>query len=188
MDWTFLAAKLTTKGCFQMEKSKPETPWQRAVSFAARRHDGQLRKDGKTPYVAHAVRVAFIVRHLFEVADDTAVTAALLHDLIEDTTTDFDEIAHEFGSAVAAAVAAVSKDSRLPHDERESAYDKQVAAASWQARLIKPADVYDNYCDSRDDKERAKAAEKAKRAILCAGKAPELARAVKLVQKLIERV
>lgn len=169
-----------------MTDSKRETPWQRAVSFAARRHEDQLRKDGKTPYVAHPVRVAFIVRHVFEVADETALTAALLHDLIEDTKTDYDEIAHEFGSAVAAAVAAVSKDGRLPHDEREAKYDQQVSAASWQARLIKLADVYDNYCDSRDDKERAKSAEKAKRAIQCAGNAPELSRAVKLVQKLIE--
>jgi guanosine-3',5'-bis(diphosphate) 3'-pyrophosphohydrolase len=168
-----------------MEKSKRETPWQRAVSFAARAHDGQLRKDGTTPYVAHPVRVAFIVRNVFDIADETALTAAFLHDLIEDTKTDYDEIAREFGSAVAEAVAAVSKDGRLPHDEREATYDQQVAAASWQARLIKLADVYDNYCDSRDDKERARAAEKARRAIQCAGNASELTRAVKLVQTLI---
>jgi guanosine-3',5'-bis(diphosphate) 3'-pyrophosphohydrolase len=169
-----------------MADSKRETPWQRAVSFAARGHEGQLRKDGKTPYVAHPVRVAFIVRHLFDVADNTALTAALLHDLIEDTKIDYDDIAREFGSEVADAVAAVSKDGRLPHDERESAYDKQVAAASWQARLIKLADVYDNYCDSRDDKERGRAAEKVKRAIQCAGNAPQLAHAIELVRKLIE--
>jgi (p)ppGpp synthase/HD superfamily hydrolase len=169
-----------------MQSPKRESPWQHAVSFAARRHEGQLRKDGKTPYVAHPVRVAFIIRHLFDVADETAITAALLHDLIEDTKTDYDEIANEFGSAVADAVAAVSKDGRMPHDQRESEYDKQVAAASWHARLIKLADVYDNYCDSRDDKERTRSAQKAQRAIECAGNAPELSRAVKLVQKLIE--
>jgi guanosine-3',5'-bis(diphosphate) 3'-pyrophosphohydrolase len=169
-----------------MQSSKRESSWQRAVSFAARRHEGQLRKDGKTPYVAHPVRVAFIIRHLFDIADETAITAALLHDLIEDTKTDYDEIANEFGSAVADAVAAVSKDGRRPHELRESEYDKQVAAASWQARLIKLADVYDNYCDSRDDKERTRSAQKAQRAIDCAGNAPELSRAVKLVQKLIE--
>lgn len=163
-----------------------ETPWQRAVSFAARKHVGQLRKDGKTPYAAHPIRVAFIVRHLFEVADETALIAALLHDLIEDTTTDYDDLARRFGSAVADAVAAVSKDGRLPHDQRESAYDEQVAAASWQARLVKLADVYDNFCDARSDAERAGAAQKVKRAIQCAGEAPELTRAVKLARQLIE--
>src|SRR4051794_39593907 len=108
-----------------MAELKRGTPWQRAVSFAARGHEGQLRKDGKTPYVAHPLRVALIVRHLFEVADETALTAALLHDLIEDTKTDYDEIAKEFGVAVADAVAALSKDGRLPHDEREEKYDQQ---------------------------------------------------------------
>jgi guanosine-3',5'-bis(diphosphate) 3'-pyrophosphohydrolase len=170
-----------------MANSKRESSWQRAISFAARGHDGQLRRDEKTPYVAHPVRVALIVRHVFDVDDETAITAALLHDLIEDTKTDYDEIAEEFGSAVAAAVAAVSKDDRLPHDEREEQYDQQVAEACWQARLIKLADVYDNFCDSRDDKERARAAEKARRAILCAGKEPKLAGAVRAVQQLIDR-
>lgn len=171
-----------------MAEKNQETPWQRAVSFAARGHEGQLRKDGKTPYVAHPFRVALIVRHTFAIADEIALMAALLHDLIEDTKIDYDEIAHEFGSAVADAVAAVSKDGRLPYEPREAKYDDQIAAASWQARLIKLADVYDNFCDSRDDKARAKAAEKAKRAIRCAGNAPELASAVKLVHKLIESV
>jgi len=123
---------------------------------------------------------------LFEVADETALVAALLHDLIEDTTTDYDEIVGKFGTAVADAVAAVSKDGRLPHDPREAAYDQQIAAASWQARLIKLADVYDNFCDSRSDEERTKSADKAKRAIQCAGDAPELTGAVKLVRQLIQ--
>jgi (p)ppGpp synthase/HD superfamily hydrolase len=168
-----------------VNQSKQVSAWQRAVSFAARRHEGQLRKDGNTPYVAHPVRVALVVRHVFDVADETAITAAVLHDLIEDTKTDYDEIAKEFGTAVADAVAAVSKDGRLPHDRREAEYDRQIAAASWQARLIKLADVYDNFCDSRDDKERASAADKARRAIQCAGDAQQLARAVKLVEQLI---
>ena len=168
-----------------MTERKQAMSWQRAVSFAARRHDGQLRKDGKTPYVAHPMRVALIARQLFGVADETAITAALLHDLIEDTKTDYDEIAEEFGVAVADAVVAVSKDARLPHDAREAAYDEQIAAASWQAKLIKLADVYDNFCDARDEKQRANAAEKARRAIRCAGNAPELATAIQLVQRLI---
>lgn len=169
-----------------VETGKREASWQRAVAFAARKHAGQLRKDGQTPYASHPVRVAIIVRHVFDITDDTALTAALLHDTIEDTTTDHDELTQHFGTAVADAVAAVSKDGRLPHDKREFAYDCQIAAASWQARLVKLADVYDNFCDARDDKERAKFAEKARRAIKCAGDDPHLANAVKLVHQLIE--
>lgn len=168
-----------------MDTAERETPWQRAVAFAARKHAGQLRNDGQTPYASHPVRVALIVRHVFDIAEETALIAALLHDTIEDTTTDHDELTHHFGKAVADVVAAVSKDGRLPHDEREATYDKQIAAASWQAKLVKLADVYDNFSDARDDNERAKFAEKARRAIKCAGDDHQLANAVNLVQQLI---
>ena len=47
--------------------------WQRAASFAARQHHGQFRKDGATPYVAHPVRVALTVRHLFGVDDPATI-------------------------------------------------------------------------------------------------------------------
>ena len=56
-----------------------------AVSFAARAHRHQLRKDGETPYVAHPFRVCLIVRHIFGIDDPAFLSAALLHDTIEDT-------------------------------------------------------------------------------------------------------
>lgn len=169
-----------------MENSKRETPWQRAIAFAARKHAGQLRKDGQTPYASHPTRVAMIVRHVFEISDETALMGAFLHDTIEDTTTDHDELTEHFGRAVADVVAAVSKDGRLPHDEREAAYDRVIANASWRARLVKLADVYDNFSEARGDAERAKYAEKARRAITCAGDDPQLASSIKLVRQLIE--
>jgi (p)ppGpp synthase/HD superfamily hydrolase len=168
-----------------MTEAGKETLWQRAVSYAARQHAGQTRKDGQTPYFAHPVRVALIVRHVFDVADETSLTAALLHDLIEDTKTDYDDLLEEFGREVADAVAALSKDSRLPESEREPAYDRGLAQASWQARLVKLGDVYDNFCDARSDEERQKFKEKAERAIRCAGDPPELTRAAEIVRKLI---
>jgi guanosine-3',5'-bis(diphosphate) 3'-pyrophosphohydrolase len=79
-----------------------------------------MRKDGVTPYVAHPFRVAFTVRHVFEVDDPVALCVALLHDVIEDTTTDFDDVCAEFGEEIAAAVACLTKDKRLPEDERVS--------------------------------------------------------------------
>ena len=36
-----------------------------AAAFAARAHDGQYRKDGKTPYVSHVFRVCLVLRDLF---------------------------------------------------------------------------------------------------------------------------
>ena len=101
---------------------KASTPsWQRAASFAARAHDGQLRKDGRTPYVSHPFRVAMTVRHIFGIDDEVALCVALLHDTIEDTTTDYDDLSREFGPEVAEAVACLTKDKRLyerPLDRR----------------------------------------------------------------------
>ncbi len=168
-----------------MESGSFQRQWQQAASFAARQHKGQLRKDGQTPYFAHPVRVALTVRHVFGVEDETALAAALLHDLIEDTTTDYDDLLEQFGKEVADAVAALTKDARLPEDEREAAYDRQLSEASWQARLVKLADVYDNFCDARSDGERQKCVEKAQRAIRCAGDSPQLQNAIKIVNTLI---
>ena len=53
------------------------------------------------------------------------------------------------------------------------------------ACLVKLADVYDNFCDARDAKERAKFAEKAERAIQCTGDATELQQAVGMVRRLV---
>ena len=52
----------------------------------------------------------------------------------------------------------------------EKAYDRQLAKAPWQARLVKLADVYDNISDSVDDKMRAKAIQQAVRALGIADK------------------
>src|SRR3954447_2724159 len=104
-------------------------PLLEAVSFAARAHRGQVRKDGQTPYAAHPFRVCLIVRHVFGIDDPEVLTAALLHDTIEDTTTDFDDLEERFGAPVAGWVAGLSKDTRLPDDEREAAYMATLAAA-----------------------------------------------------------
>jgi (p)ppGpp synthase/HD superfamily hydrolase len=122
--------------------------WQDAASFAARAHAGQVRKDGRTPYVAHAFRVAMTVRDVFGCDDQVVITAALLHDTIEDTTTDYDDLLEAFGEEVACTVAAVTKNMALPEKAREAAYDEQLARADWRARLVKLADVYDNLRDT----------------------------------------
>ena len=159
--------------------------WQRAASLAARLHRHQTRKDGQTPYVAHPFRVAMTVRDLFDVNDPVALAAALLHDVIEDTTADYDDLAAEFGEEVARVVAALTKDMRLPEAGREPAYDEQLAAAPWQARLIKLADVYDNLCDLSKPHSRSETAAKAERAIALAAGDPRLAPAVERVRDLL---
>jgi len=140
--------------------------WQEAASFAARAHQHQRRKDGVTPYIAHPVRVALTIASVFGFNDDQRVlAAALLHDCIEDTGADYDEIAEAFGREVADLVAVMTKDMRLPESQRERAYDAQLAAGPWQGRLLKLADVYDNLASTWDARSRRAQMAKARRAL-----------------------
>jgi guanosine-3',5'-bis(diphosphate) 3'-pyrophosphohydrolase len=118
-----------------------------AASFAARAHREQFRKDGVTPYVSHVFRVCLVVRHVFGFDDTRMLMAALLHDTIEDTTTDFDDITERFGPEIATWVAFLSKDKRLPDDDRERAYLERLRTAPWQVQVCKLADMYDNLTD-----------------------------------------
>jgi (p)ppGpp synthase/HD superfamily hydrolase len=120
-----------------------------AVGFAARAHRHQLRKDRDTPYVSHVFRVCLVVRHVFGFDDPKLLATALLHDTIEDTTTDCDDIIDRFGPDVARWVAALTKDMRLPHDEREVAYVSVLESAEWQVKVCKLADLYDNLGDTK---------------------------------------
>jgi guanosine-3',5'-bis(diphosphate) 3'-pyrophosphohydrolase len=123
-------------------------PLLEAVALAARAHRSQLRKDGKTPYVSHVFRVCLIVRHVFGIDDPRVLTAAVLHDTIEDTTTDFDDLREQFGDEVASWVAALSKDKRRVEAEREKEYMAELARSPWQVQVCKLADVFDNLLDS----------------------------------------
>ncbi len=135
-----------------------------AISFSARAHSGQFRKDRETPYHAHPMRVATIAAG-WGVEDEPTLIAALLHDTIEDTTTDFDDIAELFGEDVARMTALLTKDSRLPEKEREDAYYATLAKADWRVRVVKMADGYDNLLDSQSSKVPVKALNKAEKAI-----------------------
>jgi guanosine-3',5'-bis(diphosphate) 3'-pyrophosphohydrolase len=119
-----------------------------AISFASRAHHGQFRKDGKTPYASHPFRVCLIVRHLFGIEDTAILTAAVLHDTIEDTPTDYDDLAERYGDEVASWVGLLSKDMRVQEDEREKLYKAALSAAPWQVKVCKLGDIYDNISDS----------------------------------------
>jgi len=119
-----------------------------AISFAARAHRGQLRKDQLTPYAAHPMRVMTVMALVFQVRDPELLATALLHDTIEDTTTDFDDLAEQFGHRVAQNVALLTKDMRLEETPREASYFETLAAAPVDVQLCKLADSYDNLIDS----------------------------------------
>lgn len=118
-----------------------------AFRFALERHSGQWRKDGSTPYIVHPFRVFLLLVNEGRILDETILASALLHDLIEDTKTDYDELEEKFGEEVANIVSVLSKDKRLPEKVREERYNEQLGNASWKAKVVKLVDIYDNLCD-----------------------------------------
>jgi guanosine-3',5'-bis(diphosphate) 3'-pyrophosphohydrolase len=118
-----------------------------AIAFASRAHQGQKRKDGQTPYASHVFRVCLVTRQVFGLDDPRVLMTAVLHDTVEDTTTDFDDLEEQFGREVARWVALLSKDSRLPEEEREKAYIAGLVQAPWQVKAAKLADIFDNLMD-----------------------------------------
>jgi guanosine-3',5'-bis(diphosphate) 3'-pyrophosphohydrolase len=140
-----------------------------AEEFARWKHQHQFRRDGVTPYVEHPRAVMSILRDEFEVTDVDTLAAGLLHDTIEDTATDYDEVAERFGKRVADYVAVLTKDKRLPEEKRERAYFAQLARAPLPVRLCKIADSLHNVRDS-DAAHRPKAVQKARKLLQIYGK------------------
>ena len=78
----------------------------RACRFAAQAHAGQRRASGE-PYVQHALAAARILAELR--LDPEAIAAAILHDVVEDTSVTLDDVRREFGERVATLVDGVTK-------------------------------------------------------------------------------
>ena len=120
----------------------------RAAGFAADRHRDQRRDDAAaTPYINHPLALAAILSVEGHVTDVTVLVAALLHDTVEDTDTSIDEIAAEFGHAVASIVAEVTDDPTL---DRAAQKQHQIDSAPFKshgAKLVKLADKIANLRD-----------------------------------------
>lgn len=93
-----------------------------ALRFAAQAHTGQTVPGTDLPYLLHLAQVMAEVQGalLIEPAPDgeLSVLCAILHDVVEDTPTTEADVAARFGKAVAAGVAALSKDAQLAKAER----------------------------------------------------------------------
>src|SRR5271155_1576206 len=97
----------------KLRKNRPlEDPWmvRRAYEIATERHRDQFRSSGD-PYISHLLEVAHILADMR--MDATTLTAALLHDAIEDTEYPVARIEERFGAEVAHLVAGVTKIGRL---------------------------------------------------------------------------
>jgi GTP pyrophosphokinase len=108
---------------------------QEALAYATAAHEGQARQSGE-PYIDHPIATA---RYLAEInLDSTTIAAALLHDVIEDTSITKDELEKKFGADVARLVDGVTKLKRLDlltHDDLSVNESSKVAATAEAARI-----------------------------------------------------
>jgi len=109
----------------------------RAYEYGARAHDGQTRKSGE-PYIQHPVAVAQILARLQ--LDPETITAAILHDVIEDTEVNVAELSEQFGEDVASLVDGVSKLDQMHFTSRAEAqaesFRKMILAMIEDIRVI----------------------------------------------------
>jgi GTP pyrophosphokinase len=109
----------------------------RAFRYAAAAHEGQQRRSGE-PFIMHPVGVAKICAELR--LDEQTLAAALLHDVVEDTDHDIDDVRVEFGDEIAHLVDGVTKLTRVQFQSREQAeaenYRKMVVAMAEDVRVI----------------------------------------------------
>ena len=119
----------------------------RAFDEAERAHRGQVRRSGE-PFVNHPLGVALICAQLH--LDAQTIASALLHDVIEDTETDVEDLRAAFGDEIAQLVEGVTKLTRISFQSREQAeaenYRKMIVAMAQDVRviLIKLADRLHN--------------------------------------------
>jgi GTP diphosphokinase / guanosine-3',5'-bis(diphosphate) 3'-diphosphatase len=118
-----------------------------AYIFSQCAHSGQFRKSGE-PYISHPVAVARILSELH--LDAVTLSAALLHDVVEDTNISKQEISERFGASVAELVDGVSKLDRIEFqtqaDVQAENFRKMLLAMAQDVRviLIKLADRLHN--------------------------------------------
>ena len=88
----------------------------KAYKIANEAHEGQKRLSGE-PYIMHPLNVALILSKLG--MDDDSVTAAILHDTVEDTKLTIEEVKQEFSETIADLVDGVTKIGKVPLQTKE---------------------------------------------------------------------
>jgi guanosine-3',5'-bis(diphosphate) 3'-pyrophosphohydrolase len=112
-----------------------------ALKFGAYKHRWQKRKDAEqTPYFNHPIDVAEILWRVGTVRDIAVLTAALLHDVIEDTETKPEEVERDFRRAILSLILEVSDDKSLAKETRKELQVQHAPNLSTGAKLIKIAD------------------------------------------------
>ena len=119
-----------------------------ALAYAAQGHVSQRRKGcDDIPYINHPIKV---VELLQKVGDETNIdlfSAALLHDILEDTSATEQEMRDKFGDSITNIVVEVTDDMSLSYDDRKKAQIRKAPHLTPDAKKIKIADKISNIND-----------------------------------------
>ncbi|WP_264525429.1 HD domain-containing protein [Flavobacterium sp. N502536] len=121
-----------------------QTIYQRTIKFAAKKHadQNQVIPGTNLPYVVHlsnvTMEILLATQNTASFNTAFAIQIALLHDILEDTQTIFEELVTEFDEEIAQAVLALTKDSKIPKEERMAdslARIKELSKEVWAVKL-----------------------------------------------------
>lgn len=120
----------------------------KAVAFAEKAHQGQTRKYTGEPFVFHPFRVALLIKLHAIYFEDSTLCAAVLHDVIEDTSVTIEELKENFGEEVANLVyycSSISPPGRgINRKTRKKQDAKHYSEGPSDSHTIKVADMIDN--------------------------------------------
>lgn len=119
--------------------------------FALIKHGNQKRRSGQM-YFIHLFEVEEIAKKIISELElkidseflNDILSASLLHDTIEDTYTDFEDLVDLCNFRVATFVSLLSNDKRIPSEERQIEYKRRLKQADIYVHIIKLADIYSN--------------------------------------------
>lgn len=115
-----------------------------SIGLAAKAHVNQHREDvGKTPYINHPIEVMTIL-NVCGISDASILSAAILHDVIEDTSYTYEDLKILITESVANYVLEVTDDKSLPKMRRKELQIETMSSKSDGAKLIKIADKIAN--------------------------------------------
>lgn len=120
----------------------------RALDYAARQHTTQRRKDAaQTPYINHPIELIKVLAVEAGISDIDVLVAAVLHDTVEDTSTEEGDLRRLFGDRITDIVMEVTDDQSLRNDVRKRLQVERAPKKTPEAAMVKFADKISNLRD-----------------------------------------
>ena len=115
---------------------------EQAMRIAMLAHEGQVRKNDKSPYIIHPLMVGMmLIRYGFS---DIVIAAGITHDVLEDTDVTEELLRGTLGDAVVDIVTGVTEDNSLEWEERKKGYVELVRASSEDVKAVSLGDKIHN--------------------------------------------